>query len=85
MGFGPCGVVSFTFHVHASQLRFTSRDLSPCVCTFIVVSVNVAVCPSSNSFSMDISSPDLRWGKVCAIFSLVDSKGLMLSSALWVA
>ena len=34
---------------------------------------------------MEISAPDWRWGKMCDIFSLVDSKGIRLSSDLWVA
>ena len=34
---------------------------------------------------MDISAPDRRWGKRWDIFAPVDSKGLRLSSSLWVA
>ena len=47
--------------------------------------VNVVVQPSSNSFPMDISAPDWRCGEMWAILDLVDSKGLRLSSAFWVA
>ena len=47
--------------------------------------MNVAVHPSSHSFLMEISAPDWRRGKMCDIFALVDSKGLRLSSYLWVA
>ena len=51
----------------------------------MAVAVNVAVQTSLHSCPMNISATDCRWGKMCAIFTLVDSKGLRLSSALWVA
>ena len=34
---------------------------------------------------MDISALDWKWGKMWAILAPVDSKGLKLSSSLWVA
>ena len=68
-----------------SPLHFPSRTFSPCLCTLMVVSVNVAVQPSSHSFPMEISAPDWRWGEMCDIFALIYSKGIGLSSALWVA
>ena len=34
---------------------------------------------------MYISAPDCRWGKMWDILALVDSKGVRLSSDLWVA
>ena len=49
------------------------------------VAVNVVVQPSSHSCPMEISVPDWRWGKMCAVLDLVDNKGVRLSSALWVA
>ena len=51
----------------------------------ISVAVNVAVNPSSNSFPMGISAPDWRWEKMCDVLDLVENKGLMFSSALWIA
>ena len=85
MEVGPCGGVGLTFHMPAYPLWLLSRTTSPCLCTVIVVAVNVDVQPSAHSFSMNISAPDWRWGKMRAILSLVDSKGLRLSSDLWVA
>ena len=58
----------------ASPLKFPSRTTSPCLCTIIVVEVNVDVQTSSHSCPMDISDPDWGWGKMWAILSLVDSK-----------
>ena len=47
--------------------------------------MNVALQTSSHIFPMEISAPDWRCGKMCAVLSLVDNKGLRLSSALLVA
>ena len=44
----------------------------------------MAVQKSSHSLSMEIIAPDWRWGEMCAFLALVGSKGLRLSSALWV-
>ena len=85
MGVGPCGGVILTCHMPVSPLCLPSRTLFPCLCTVIVVAVNVAVHPLSRSCPMEISDPDWMWVKMCAIFPLIDSKGLMLSSALWVS
>ena len=68
----------------ASTLRLPYRTFYPCLCTVIVVDVIVDVHPSSHSFHMYISYPDWRWGKIWDISPLVDIKGLMFSSALWV-
>ena len=68
-----------------SPLRLTYSTTSPCLCTFIVVSVNLSVQPSSHSCPMEISAPDWMWVKMWAILDLVDSKGIRFSSVLWVA
>ena len=85
MGVGLCGGVSLTCHMLDSPLLFPPRTIYPCLCNFIVVAVNVAVPPSSHSFHMEVSAPYWRWGKMWDIFYLVDSKGLISSSVLWVA
>ena len=86
MGVGlGCGGVSLTCHMPGSTLRLPSRNTSLCFCTVMVVAVNVAVHPSSHICHTDISAPDQRWGKMWAVFPLVDSKGIRLSSTLWVA
>ena len=68
-----------------SPLKLLSRTFYSCLFTVMEVAVNVDVQPSSNICPKEISAPDWRWWKMCAIFDLVDSKGLMLSSSLWVA
>ena len=85
MGVGPCSGVILTCQMSAYIFRFPSRTTSTCLCNVIVVEVNVLLHPSEHSFHMEIIAPDWRWGNMYAIFALVDSKGLMLSSALWVA
>ena len=85
MGVGPCVEVILTFHMPASPLRLLSRTIYPCLCTVIVVAVNVDVQPSSNSCPMEINAPNWRWGKIFAVFELVDNKGIRLSSDLWVS
>ena len=75
MGVGPCDGVSLTCHMPASPLRLPSRTTSPCLCTVVVVAVNVAVQPSSHSCSMEISAPDWRWGKMWDIFPLLIVRG----------
>ena len=85
MGLG-CGVVArCNRHIPANPLRVTYRTTSNFLSTVMLVAFNVAVYPSSHSLPMDISAPDWRWGKMCAVLDLVDNKGLRLSSALWVA
>ena len=51
----------------------------------MLVAVNVDLHSSSHSFPMEISAPDWRWGKMCAVLALVESKGIRCSYALWVA
>ena len=85
MGVGPCSGVILTCQMSAYIFRFPSRTTSTCLCNVIVVEVNVLLHPSEHSFHMEIIAPDWRWGKFWDISPLVDSKGLMLSSALWVA
>ena len=80
-----CVRVGPTCRMNDSPLWLTSSTTSPCLFTVISVSVNVAIQPSSNSFRMDISATDCRWGKMCAMLAPVDSKGVRLSSAFWVA
>ena len=85
MGVGTCGGVSLTYHMPVSTLHLPSGTFYPCLCTVIVVSANVAVQLSSHSFPVDISDPYCRWGKMCSILDIVESKGEFWSFALWVA
>ena len=80
-----CVGVSLTCHMPAATLQVPSRTNSTCLFTVMVVAVNVAVHPSSHSCPMYISDPGWRWGNIWAVLDLVDSIGLWLSSALWVA
>ena len=66
----------------AASLRVPSSTKSPCLFTFMVVAVNVAIQPSSHIYPMDISAPDWRWGNMSDVLALLDKKGLMLSSGL---
>ena len=85
MGVGTCAGVSLTCHIPNYPLRLPSRTTSTCLCTVIVVSVNVAVQPSSHSCPMEISAPDWMWVNMWAILDLVGIKGIRCSYALWVA
>ena len=83
MDVGPCGGVNLTCHVPTSPLILPSRTAHYCLCSVVLVAVNVAVQPSSRGCSVYISAPDWRWGEMWDILDLVDSKGLRLSSSVW--
>ena len=68
-----------------TPLRVPSRTTYPFFSTDMCVALNVAVNPSSHSFHMDISAPYCRWRDMCAVLDLVDNKGLIFRSALWVS
>ena len=62
--------------MQTDPLRVTSRTTSTCFFNVIVAAVNVPVQPSSHSFPMYIFAHDWRWWKMCAVYDLVDSKGI---------
>ena len=84
-GLGCCVVARCNCHIPDTPLRIYSRNTSNFFSTIMLVAVNVAVNTPEHSFPTEISAPDWRWGKRCAVFSLVDNKCLRLSSSLWVA
>ena len=69
----------------ATALWVPYRTNSPFFSTFFCLKVNVDVQSSSHICPVEISAPDCRWDKMCAVLALVDNKGLRLSYALWVA
>ena len=75
----------FTCHMPANPLWFPSRTGFYFFSSLVCVTVYLAVHSSSQSYPMDISSSDWRWGKLFYLFSFVVNKGLKFSSSLWVA
>ena len=69
----------------SAPLRVPSRTTSTYLFTVTLVAVNLDVKTSSHRFPMEIIAPDRRWGKMCDVLALVDTKGIRLSPALWVA
>ena len=85
MGIG-CGILPrCTCHMTAAPFWVPYRITSTFNSTVMCVAVNVDVQPSSNSCPMEINAPNWRWGKIFAVFELVDNKGIRLSSDLWVS